>query len=61
MVPPVYIVAVAQKVAHPLHMAAWRSNINELQEQLSKPGADANKRDKVCTARHVVYFCMRFG
>jgi hypothetical protein len=37
-----------QKVAHPLHMAAWRTNINELQEQLAKPGADANKRDKVC-------------
>jgi hypothetical protein len=37
-----------QKVAHPLHMAAWRTNINELQEQLTKLGADPNKRDKVC-------------
>lgn len=41
--------AALQKVAHPLHMAAWRTNINELQEQLDKPGADPNKRDKVCS------------
>jgi len=28
-------------------MAAWRTNITELQDQLIKPGADVNKRDKV--------------
>lgn len=36
-----------QKCQHPLHMAAWRTNITELQDQLVKPGADVNKRDKV--------------
>jgi hypothetical protein len=28
-------------------MAAWRTNISGLAEQLAKPGADPNKRDKV--------------
>lgn len=48
----------SQKVSHPLHMAAWRTNISELQEQLTKPGADPNKRDKVRpeqTAYNIMY------
>lgn len=37
---------VKSKVAHPLHMATWRTNISGLAEHLAKPGADPNKRDK---------------
>lgn len=48
--PTLVLLLLLQKVAHPLHMAAWRTNVNELQEQLNKPGADANKRDKVSVA-----------
>jgi hypothetical protein len=31
-------------------MASWRTNISELQQQLDKPGADPNKRDKVSSS-----------